>query len=161
MSESAFLALILTLSNDVNILDNKKIFKSNKTLSIYNILNNIINKGYIVSSDYLKSYYLSILKNIFPIYNFDMMTLINHYKLTKKFLIIKTINIDSKKNIQFNPFITPNLNVIDAIVASSCCLLFIGSHKLNDINYIDGGFFRLKLNSKSMQKLNINTNQTM
>ena len=75
-------------------MNEKSLSKAKISLSILNILRN----DYLESAEYLKKYYLSILNENFHHYDFINMTFLDHYNLTKNFLIVKTVDLEARKN---------------------------------------------------------------
>ena len=137
----------------------KSLSKAKISPSILNIINNILRNGYLESPEYLKKYYLSILNENFTHYDFTNMTFLDHYNLTKKFLIMKTVDLETKKTVQLDPFITPDFKIIDALVATSCYWSYIGPYNINNTKYVDGRFtgqiFLEALKSPSIKKLKV------
>ena len=153
-SGGAFLSLILTLTDNIQKMNNKKLTKSKIRPNILNIINNTLRNGYLESPEDLKKYYLSILNENFPHYDFINMTFLDHYNLTKKFLIMNTVDLETKKTIQLDPFLTPDFKIIDALIATSCYWPFIGPYNLNNNKYIDGGFMN-KIYLEALKSLSI------
>lgn len=158
-SSGAYLILILSLLKDISLLNEN--FIETKIVYFLNTLYNIIIKGYLVDSEKLKQIYLKIFKKNFPEYDFENMTFSRLYKITKKFCIINAFDFKTKQNIQFDPFLTPDLKCIDALTASSSLIPLISFYNYNNTSYSDACFyFNLNieaLNSLSVKKLNINT----
>ena len=75
--------------------------------------------------------------------NKKYITFLEYYNLTKHELNIVCTDLYSGKEKIFNMNNTPNIDVIDTIIASSSVPFFVNSVKINNNYYVDGSFKNL------------------
>ena len=111
-----------------------------KVKYIFNInINNII-EGCLLNPKIFEEILREILNNKL---NKKNITFLEHYNLTKHELNIICTNLYSGTEKLFNINNTPDIDVIDTIMASSSVPIFAKSVKINDNYYIDGSFKNL------------------
>lgn len=59
----------------------------------------------------------------------------------QKFLAVYAYSIDTDESIEFSAETFPDLNIIDAVIASSSIPILFPPRKINELNYFDGCFF--------------------
>tara|TARA_Y100000768_G_C23969325_1_gene679676 strand:+ start:825 stop:1622 length:798 start_codon:yes stop_codon:yes gene_type:complete len=107
---------------------------------IFNInINNII-QGCLVNPKIFEEILREILNNKL---NKKNITFLEHYNLTKKELNIICTDLYNGTEKLFNINNTPDIDVIDTIIASSSIPIFSKSVKINDNYYIDGSLKNL------------------
>jgi predicted acylesterase/phospholipase RssA len=71
----------------------------------------------------------------------DSITFIEHYKLTNKIINIGASNLTTRDFTIFNKDTTPNVYIIDAVLASTSIPGIFPPHKINNNYYCDGFIF--------------------
>lgn len=102
-------------------------------------VNNIIN-GALLNSKIFEEILREILNNKI---NKKYITFLEHYNLTKKELNIICTDLYSGRQKLFNIDNTPNVDIIDTIIASCSIPFFVNSVKIDNNYYIDGSFKNL------------------
>ena len=133
---SIFIFLI-SIKADISDIYNLFIYKFKY---IFNVnCNNILN-GSLLNSNIFEEILREILNKKL---NKKYITFLEHYNLTKHELNIVCTDLYSGKEKVFNMNNTPNIDIIDTIIASSSVPIFTKSVKINDNYYIDGSFKNL------------------
>ena len=136
---SAGSIFIFLISINANMTDIYNMFIY-KLKYIFNIkINNILN-GSLLNSKIFEEILREILNNKL---NKKYITFLEHYNLTKKELNIICTDLYSGKEKLFNMNNTPNIDIIDTIIASSSIPFFANSVKIDNNYYIDGSFKNL------------------
>tara|TARA_Y100000741_G_scaffold63524_2_gene45306 strand:- start:2174 stop:2968 length:795 start_codon:yes stop_codon:yes gene_type:complete len=130
---------IFLISINADLLDIYNLFIY-KFKYIFNIkINNVLN-GCLLNSKIFEEILREILNNKL---NKKNITFLEHYNLTKKELNIICTDLYSGKEKVFNMNNTPNIDIIDTIIASSSIPIFVKSVKIDNNYYIDGSFKNL------------------
>lgn len=133
---SIFIFLI-SIKVDLSSIYNLFIYKFKY---IFNIkINNILN-GSLINPKIFEEILREILNNKL---NKKYITFLEHYNLTKKELNIICTDLYNGTEKLFNINNTPDIDVIDTIIASSTIPIFSRSVKINDNYYIDGSLKNL------------------
>ena len=133
---SAGSIFIFLISIKANISDIYNIFIY-KFKYIFNVnFTNILN-GYLINKNIFEEILREILNNKL---NKKNITFLEHYNLTKHHLNILCTNLYSGEETIFNVENTPDVDVINCILASCSVPGFVKSIKINNNYYIDGSF---------------------
>ena len=99
-------------------------------------MGNVLQTHSITTQSKLKKVIADVLKehNINP-----EITFIESYKLTGIHYFCNAINIDTRKHVMFECNSTPELKILDAVMASSCLPLLFPPVVINGERYYDGG----------------------
>ena len=107
---------------------------------IFNIKINNILEGSLLNSKIFEEILREILNNKL---NKKYITFSEHYNLTKKELNIICTDLYSGKEKIFSTYNTPDIDIIDTIIASCSVPFYLNSIKIDNNYYIDGSFKNL------------------
>lgn len=131
-SAGAIIIFLISLKYNYTEIYDIFIFKIDyiSNINYYNIF-----KGYIWDKILIENIFRGLLNHKL---NKKYITFLEYYNLTKNELNIVATDLYTNKEQLFNIKNTPNVDVIDAVLASSSIPIFTNSVKINNKYYIDG-----------------------